>query len=896
VFICYRQDDGDRPAAWLFQVLEGKSLPRGSGQTQPSVLSLYFDKTAAAIGDWRTIHAPSLETAKAMLVVCTPGAFAKQGDEDWVHREIDWWLKNRTSPPILIDAGRGDGRWIPDAIKKRWPHAQRVNIDLEKYETSDEETKTRIKQQVVTQITHGVTLGASRVVFEELERIKRSNRNFQLVSAALALALIVAGILGFSARSQRLAATSSAANALIDSGNGRMERGETFGALHEFAAAIHDVRDQPARQVSNRIRLRLAEQMVPCLETILQHDVLVAAARLSPNGTKLVTTDWKGKVRIWDVASIERGNNPRPTILEEGFEHDGPFEARFSGDGRILVTAASEKMLHVWDVVKMKVLSAISLRDFPGQGGRLDLSLQGDKIVSAGVLPKSADVWETNSGQHLFTLSIADLGQDHEGWIEAVVFSPDGRYIATPTSIGWTAIWDAQTGRPVSVVKDDRQVFWAAFRPGKNQIATSAADGGVTLWDFESKTKLQSFSGLSGLVNFTAFDPVGEKLLGMSQGDNPRLWTIDSDHPNAAIVLGVRARPSRRPGGGFPTRAAFSENGHRVLSWQANTVTYWDVLTGRPAWTIQGHVGGEMTGHITDASMSSDARLIATASSDRTVRLWKIPTPFDSCVETYDAEAIRGWDDFRENTSWKKPDGSPASAVCIESAKKMLAERNVREKWTSPDGALRLASVGDAFNVIDTKTKKVITSLTGHQNVVHGAQFDDSGKRIATFSSGDETARVWTRVDSGKFVLTGVFRQSGISGTSFGPADGLFAVTSYNDNAVGVWNLGENRILAQIIGTSGPQSWCNFDREGHFVTGFSEGYRWKDGHLAPVPNGRAIAVWNTKPIELDADSVQLWVEVYTGTKRTPISPGGVDGLTNAEWKERRAELDRALAR
>jgi len=177
VFICYRQDDGDRLAAWLFEVLDGKSLPRGPERTQSTVLSVYFDKAAAAIGDWRTIHAPSLETAKALVVICTPGAFAKQGDEDWVHREIDWWLKHRTSPPILVDAGRGDGRWIPEAIKKKWPHAQRVNIDLEKYDNSDDETKSRLKQQVVTQITHGVTLGAARVVFEELEKIKRSNRN-----------------------------------------------------------------------------------------------------------------------------------------------------------------------------------------------------------------------------------------------------------------------------------------------------------------------------------------------------------------------------------------------------------------------------------------------------------------------------------------------------------------------------------------------------------------------------------------------------------------------------------------------------------------------------------------------------------------------------------------------
>jgi len=887
------------------------------------VLSVYFDKAAAAIGDWRTIHAPSLETAKALVVICTPGAFAKQGDEDWVHREIDWWLKHRTSPPILVDAGRGDGRWIPEAIKKKWPHAQRVNIDLEKYDNSDDETKSRLKQQVVTQITHGVTLGAARVVFEELEKIKRSNRNIRFVSAGLAIALVLAGILGYSARTQRqaadrsrLAATYSAANALTDSAIGRMERGETFGALHEFAAAIHEVRDQPARQVLNRVRLRLAQQMVPRLVTILQHDVLVAAARLSPDGTKLVTTDWKGKVQLWDVTSIERGGSPLPTILENGFEHDGPLEALFSGDGRILITATSEKMLRVWDVSKMKVLSTIPITDFPSRG-RVDLTFQGDKIVLAGLLPKSADVWETSSGKHLFTLSVAELGQDRDSWIEAVVFDPDGRYIATPTSSGWTSVWDAQNGQKKAVVKDENQVFWATFRPGKQQIATSTHDGSVTLWDFELAKKLRSFSGFSELVNFTAFDRTGEKLLGLSQSDNPRLWTPNSDRPNAAIVLSVRARASRGPGGGFPTRATFSQDGRGVLTWQANTVTFWDVLTGRPVWSIQGHVGGEMTGHISEASMSSDSRLVATASGDRTVRVWKVPSPADSCIERYDVEAIRAAGEYsherggqainatnsfselvRRNVSWAQADGTPASVVCIEGAKKMPADEHEHEKQISPDNLkLVRGEDGISLNVIDTKREKVIASLSGHQNALHGARFDQSGKRIATFSSGDETARVWTRDDSGQFALTAVFRQPGVCSTSFGPpSGGLFATASYDDNAVTVWSLDETRVLARITGT-GPRSWCSFNGGGGLVTGFSQGNRWTpDGRLDPIPNDRAIAVWDMTPVDIKAVCVKLWAEVYTGTRWSQTALGGVDGLTEAEWKERRAELDRALAR
>lgn len=191
--MCYRQSDGGKIADWLYDALEGKSLPMAARPTPPPVLSLYYDRTAPAVGDWRQIHLPSLMTAKAMLVICTHQACENSGDGDWVHYEIKWWMKNRKSPPILIDAGKGDGKWIPAEIHKRWPQAQRVNFNLERYTHSDAETKTHLQQHVVTQITHGITLGASRIVFEELERYKRYYRTIVVVSVLLALALITGG-------------------------------------------------------------------------------------------------------------------------------------------------------------------------------------------------------------------------------------------------------------------------------------------------------------------------------------------------------------------------------------------------------------------------------------------------------------------------------------------------------------------------------------------------------------------------------------------------------------------------------------------------------------------------------------------------------------------------------
>ena len=103
-----------------------------------------------------------------------------------------------------------------------------------------------------------------------------------------------------------------------------------------------------------------------------------------------------------------------------------------------------------------------------------------------------------------------------------------------------------------------------------------------------------------------------------------------------------------------------------------------------------------MTGHVTDVSMSSDARFFVTASGDKTVRVWRVPEPFDTCIETYDVEAIRkAPDSFSDeltakHVSWRSKDGKPASASCIEGAKNLRADEQTPEGRTSPDGPLEI--------------------------------------------------------------------------------------------------------------------------------------------------------------------------------------------------------------
>jgi hypothetical protein len=130
VFLCYRRNDGSWYAEWLNEHLsEAEFTDPGGSRCR---IRTYYDKTAPGVGDWKSLHFPSLQASQALVLVCTPGIakdLSKRGYPDWVYEELRWWIRNRLTCPIVIDAtGEGD-RWLPEIIGRKWPNINRIDLE-----------------------------------------------------------------------------------------------------------------------------------------------------------------------------------------------------------------------------------------------------------------------------------------------------------------------------------------------------------------------------------------------------------------------------------------------------------------------------------------------------------------------------------------------------------------------------------------------------------------------------------------------------------------------------------------------------------------------------------------------------------------------------------------------
>ncbi|MEM9387023.1 MAG: hypothetical protein AAGA68_18315 [Pseudomonadota bacterium] len=201
IFISYRRSDGDWHAEWLHRHLEGLEYVDNSGQ--PCILKTYYDKTAAGVDDWKLQNLGALRTARAMLLVCTPGiaqdlSKRKKGS-DSLYAELKWWVRQRGVAPIVVDP-KGDGHlWLPKLLTVKWPHINRIHLSSNEAESADPEYQLRLIDRIVGAIREL----EQQTLAEDLAQSLRQERRLRWALTAASILLSVSIILGLYANERR---------------------------------------------------------------------------------------------------------------------------------------------------------------------------------------------------------------------------------------------------------------------------------------------------------------------------------------------------------------------------------------------------------------------------------------------------------------------------------------------------------------------------------------------------------------------------------------------------------------------------------------------------------------------------------------------------------------------
>ncbi len=285
----------------------------------------------------------------------------------------------------------------------------------------------------------------------------------------------------------------------------------------------------------------------------------------------------------------------------------------------------------------------------------------------------------------------------HEKSVNDVVFSPDGRLLASASEDSTIRLWDIHRREELHPLKSYRAVRSVAFSPDGKILASGGEDGTIRLWQITNGQEIQNLkwhedkpNNKKNLITKLIFSPNGQFLVSENDDGTIGIWEIQRGQE-------LRQWKRKRKGG-----IAFNPKENILISGEYDgTICFWDINRGERLNQLKNQIGS-----VTNVVVNPDGRLLASTSITKIVQLWDI-----------------------ENQILFHTLGSH--------------ESNVLAIAFSSDGCTLASGCEDGTIILwNTANGQRIKNLSGHTEAVLSLCFHPNKLWLASASS-DTTVRLW---------------------------------------------------------------------------------------------------------------------------------------------------------
>lgn len=269
-------------------------------------------------------------------------------------------------------------------------------------------------------------------------------------------------------------------------------------------------------------------------------------------------------------------------IIKNFYAHNGKVKSiAYTSDGKYLVSAGTDGSINFWSTTNYTRINSIKFNGFA-------VVSDDGTLTAASGLDKNNKIWYTNNGKEIFrTGKLIDYRRSiaispdnkifagssfseiqlfditagklkkiiagHNGWINSIRFSLDGKRLITGSTDMSAIIWNVESGEIIWQLKGHLAgINVVKFSPDGKLAATGSSDGMIKIWDTERGKEIVSVQKNRNIIKTLAFSPCGRYLVSGGTDKTIKVWQsvngceICSRPAGDAIVNEVSFSPDGR--------------------------------------------------------------------------------------------------------------------------------------------------------------------------------------------------------------------------------------------------------------------------------------------------------------------------------------------------------------
>jgi WD40 repeat protein len=243
---------------------------------------------------------------------------------------------------------------------------------------------------------------------------------------------------------------------------------------------------------------------------LVGHHEPILSVSFNQLGNRLVSSDSKGIIKVWSIDSLKEIRT-----IEGG---EWISTVCFTPDGRFIIGEYTfAKKVNIWDSESGELIFTLGIND---QLGAMDISPDGSKIALSCY--HKIQIWSLISQKQLLSVD-DDLVNGF-----AIKYSPDGKSLAVGLGDGSIKMFDPETlSLRYTLQGHFKSVLSVGFNKDNKYLVSGSTDQMIKVWNLKTKSQLKSLvNEHKGTIEAVAFSPNSNTFETTGDDKTIKLWKI----------------------------------------------------------------------------------------------------------------------------------------------------------------------------------------------------------------------------------------------------------------------------------------------------------------------------------------------------------------------------------